>query len=311
MATLATPVSLAYSTIVRFYDAAIMLATRAYFHSLSRLHPDGARRHAERLFTTPPRHKARHPVAATARRLSVLSEAGHLAVWQAGPDEAPAVVLVHGWGGVGAQLGGFVPPLLARGYRVVWYDHPGHGESEGRQSALPDMVRGLTAVAATCGHFHAAVGHSIGAATIALAMRGGLPLQRAVLIGAPASIGDYMRSFARLLGISGEVRERLRLAIEARYGRKMDELDRIEDLSRLDTPALLFHDCHDRHVPFAHSERIAGYLRRSHLVTTHGLGHYRILRDPSVIRETIRFLTEAEARPPRQLPELPVPAPLF
>jgi len=311
MSTASIPASSTYSTIVRVCDTAIKLVTRAYFHSLSHLHPDGARRHAERLFTTPPRHAKHYPVAAAARRLTVLSEAGHLAVWQAGPDGAPAVVLVHGWGGVGAQLGGFVAPLLARGFRVVWFDHPGHGESEGHQSALPDMVRGLTAVAATCGPFHSAVGHSIGAATIALALRGGLPLQRAVLIGAPASIGDYMRSFARMIGISGEVRERLRLAIEARYGRKMDELDRIEDLGRLDTPTLLFHDSNDRHVPFAHAQRIAGHLRRSHLVNTHGLGHYRILRDLSVIGETMRFLTEAAPHPPKHLPELPVPAPLL
>lgn len=311
MTTVSIPASPINRTIVRFSVSLARLATRAYFQGLSHLHPDGARRHAERLFTTPPRHTTRYPIATVARRSTVLSEAGHLAVWQAGPDEAPAVVLVHGWGGVGAQLGGFVPSLLERGFRVVWFDQPGHGESEGHQSALPDMVRGLVSVAATCGPFHAAIGHSIGAATVALALRGGLPLQRAVLIGAPASIGDYMRSFARMLGISGEVRERLRVAIEARYGRKMDELDRIEDLSRLDTPMLLFHDCNDRHVPFSHSQRIARHLRHSHLVSTHGMGHYRILRDPSVVRETIRFLTEAESLPPSHLPELPVPAPLL
>ena len=67
-------------------------------------------------------------------------------------------------------------------------------------------------------------------------MRGGLSLKRMVLIGAPASLSDYMRSFARLLGISSEVRERLRLGIERRYGSKLDELDRIEDLCRLETP---------------------------------------------------------------------------
>lgn len=310
MTALAIP-SNQFSTIVRFIGAATRLSMRTYFHCLSRLHPEGAQRQAERLFTTPPRHARRYPAVAAAQRLTILSEAGHLAVWQAGPENAPAVLLVHGWGGIGAQLSGFVPPLLAQGFRVVWLDLPGHGESDGRQTALPDMVRALRAVAATCGPFHAAIGHSIGAAAIALAMRGGLSLKRMVLIGAPASLSDYMRSFARLLGISSEVRERLRLGIERRYGSKLDELDRIEDLCRLETPALLFHDGEDRQVPFVHSQRIAGHLRRSQLVRTHGLGHYRIVRDASVIATTTRFIADAGARLPECIPELPLPAPLM
>lgn len=298
-------------TIVRILNIAFQTTTRTYFHCLSRLHPDGARRQAERLFTTPPRHATRYPVTAAAQRLTVLSEAGHLAVWQAGPEGAPAVLLVHGWGGVGAQLGNFVPPLLARGFRVVWFDLPGHGESDGRQTALPEMVRGLAAIEATCGPFHAAIGHSIGAAAIALAMRSNLSVRRMVLIGAPASITDYMHSFARLLGISGKVREMLRRGIEARYGRRIDDIDRIEDLGRLDIPALLVHDSGDREVPFAHSQRIAAHLRHPHLVRTYGLGHYRILRDRQVVQAVTAFVTDDPVSAPQEIPALPIPAPCY
>ena len=41
----------------------------------------------------------------------------------------PTVLLVHGWNGRATQLGGFVEPLVARGYRVVAFDAFGHGES--------------------------------------------------------------------------------------------------------------------------------------------------------------------------------------
>src|SRR5688500_15132227 len=47
---------------------------------------------------------------------------GH--VWGTGP----AVYLVHGWGGRGSQLGSFVEPLLAGGFRVVMFDAPAHGD---------------------------------------------------------------------------------------------------------------------------------------------------------------------------------------
>ena len=56
-------------------------------------------------------------------------EGGELAVTTWG--DGPAVLLMHGWGGARAQMTGFVDPLLAAGYRVVAYDQPAHGESNG------------------------------------------------------------------------------------------------------------------------------------------------------------------------------------
>jgi pimeloyl-ACP methyl ester carboxylesterase len=315
MTTLTLSTSPTNSTIVRSCSIAVTAfaaaATRSYYGLTSRLRPDLARRQAEYLFTTPPRHPTTYPAPAAARRETILSSAGHLAVWQAGQASSPAVLLLHGWGGVGAQLGSFVAPLLARGFRVVWFDHPGHGASERRRVALPDLVDGIAAIDAACGPFHAAIGHSLGAAAAGLALRGGLSLQRFALIGAPASLSDYMHGFARRLGISASVRDAVRRSIESRYSRSFAEIDRIEDLGRLTLPTLLIHDAADRHVPFAHSQRLAACLRGSHLVRTHGLGHFRILRNPSVIRTVTAFISADATQLPREIPFLPTPAPMY
>ncbi len=299
------------STIVRSWSLALLATTRAYFGLTSRLRPTLARRQAERLFTTPPRPARRWPVPAAARRDSVLTPAGHVAVWQAGPAAAPAVLLSHGWGGAGAQLGGFVAPLLARGFRVVWFDHPGHGDSDGRRSALPELVDAIHAVHATCGPFHAAVGHSLGGAAQRQRQRGGLPLARVALVGAPASIAEYMHGFARRLGLTAAVREGLGRRIEQRYGRSFADIDRLVDLGRLQLPALLVHDAGDRHVPFAHGERIAAALPGARLVRTHGFGHFRILRQPEVQALVAAFVAGEDEALPAELPRLPPPAPLY
>lgn len=311
MNTLALPFSRLNSTIVRIAMQTAFATTRSYFNVMSRLRPELAGRQAERLFTTPPRHPSRHPAPAAARRETVLSEAGQIAVWQAGPAHAPAVLLVHGWGGVGAQLGSFVAPLLARGFRVVWFDHPGHGASDGRQVALPDLVRGMAAIDATCGPFSAAIGHSLGAAAIGLALRGGQRVPRIVLIGAPASMNDHIRHFAKHLGITASVRDALRRRIETRYGRGFDDIDRIEELKALEVPALLIHDAGDRHVRFADSVRLAACLEGSQLIRTHGLGHFRVLRNPQVVDAATRFIAGDNAPLPAELPPLPLPAPIY
>lgn len=284
---------------------------RGYFALTSRLVPGLARRQAERLFTTPPRFAGRRRGNVDARRETVRAGEHDLAVWQAGPAPAPAVLLAHGWGGCGEQLASFVPPLLARGYRVVWFDQPGHGESGGGQVGLPDFVRALAALEKTHGPFAAAIGHSLGAAALALGLRNGLGFERVALISPPSSMRQHEHDFARWLGLSAPVRDAMRGAIEERYGVRFADLDRIEELAARREPALIVHDADDRQVAFGHAERLAACLPSAHLIRTHGLGHFRILRDAAVVQSVVDFVDGRVETLPGVLPRLPVPAPIY
>lgn len=295
-------------TIVR--DRLAPAALRLYFRTLSSLYPRLAVRQAARLFTRPPRYAGRRGHPADALRHTVSAGAHDVALWQAGPATAPAVLLVHGWGGRGVQMGGFAAPLLARGFRVVWLDLPGHGESGAGLVAMPDMVRAVRALAALHGPFHAAVGHSFGAAVLAVALRQDLALARVAFISPPASLQEYTHHFARLVGISTPVRQAMRQLLERRHGLSFAEVDRIEDLARVATPALLVHDNGDDEVPFEHARRLAAHLPGARLIRTHGLGHYRILRDAAVLDAVADFVAGGDA-PPAELPALPQPAPLY
>ena len=140
-----------------------------------------------------------------------------LAVWSAGPAGAPAVLLAHGWGGRGAQMGTLATSLRAAGRRVVWFDQPGHGDSghDGRVG-LPHFAQALHALVATRGPFDGAVGHPLGGAAIGLALRERADFGRAVFIGAPASMREHTLRFSALIGISPRVREAMRRRIEHR-----------------------------------------------------------------------------------------------
>ena len=298
------------STIVRSRRS-LWALVRAYFAVASRLLPDIARRQAERLFTMPPRYAGRRAQPVDARRETVVAGSRSLAVWQAGPLGAPSVLLAHGWGGRGVQLGSFVAPLLARGYRVVWFDQPGHGESEGGAVALPDFVRALEALAATHGPFDAAIGHSLGAAAIGVALRRGLRLGRVVFVSAPSSINEHARNFARLLGITPLIREAMRRRLEHRYGVRFEDIDRIDELEQLHLPALFVHDRGDTEVPFDHALRLSARVPGARLIKTYGLGHYRLLRDPGVVGAAVDFVGGNVAGLPTELPALPRPAPIY
>lgn len=303
-------VSAANSTIVRSYQL-LPAIVRAYFAVASLLVPDVARRHAERLFTTPPRYAGRRVPSFDARRETVVAGAHSLAVWQSGRPEAPAVLLAHGWGGRGVQMTAFVSPLVESGYRVVWFDQPGHGDSGGGTVALPDFVRAIEALDTTHGPFDAAIGHSLGGAAIGVALRRGVRLARVALVSAPASIVEHAHRFARLLGITPAIRDAMRRRLEHRYGVRFAEIDRIDELARLDVPALFVHDRDDGDVPYEHSLRLSSRMRGARLITTYGLGHYRLLREPAVVRSIVEFIAGREYDLPAELPRLPRPAPLY
>lgn len=298
------------STIVR-PSSALLALTRAYFGVTSRVLPGVARRHAERVFTRPPRYAGRAEVATPSRRETVVMGRHRLAVWQAGSPGAPAVLLAHGWGGRGVQMRHFIAPLLAHGFRVVWFDQPGHGESGRGFVGLPDLRDALHAIATTHGPFAAIVGHSLGAAATALALRSGLAAQRVVLIAPPSSMREHTRHFARLLGLTPRIREAMRTRLEKRYQVSFDELDRIEDLARINTPMLFIHDQDDPMVPITHSLRLSAGLPEAHLIRTHGLGHHRILRNEAVVAAAVRFIGGDASALPDTLPALPTPAPLY
>jgi pimeloyl-ACP methyl ester carboxylesterase len=286
-------------------------ALRTYFAIASRVLPRLAQRHAERLFTSPPQYAGRQTHPADARRDTVIAGKHALAVWQAGPTAAPAILLVHGWGGRGVQMGGFVTPLLAEGYRVVWFDQPGHGENRRGAVALPEFVRAVEAIVGTHGPFAAVIAHSLGAAAIGIALRRGLCPGRVVFVSPPASIELHTRNFARLLGITPRVREAMRRRLERRYGTRFADIDRIEELERVRVPALFVHDSDDAEVPFEHSLLLCARMHGAQLLKTYGLGHYRLLRDRAVIGAIVAFVGGRADALPAELPALPRPAPIY
>jgi pimeloyl-ACP methyl ester carboxylesterase len=185
----------------------------------------------------------------------------------------------------------FVFPLLEAGYRVIAYDQPAHGVSEGRLTGLPDFVDVLAEVARHHGDVRALIGHSLGATAAAMAHAWKkLHVRRIVLVSPPSDLVGYSRRFARWHWMPERLRRAMQTAIEERYGLRWDEL-KLERLARnLEAQALVIHDRNDRQVPWKQGAAFAQLWPGAKLLTTQGLGHARILRDDAVIDAAAAFL---------------------
>jgi pimeloyl-ACP methyl ester carboxylesterase len=249
---------------------------------------------AERLFLTPP--KPRDAAAAALdlidARSSVLQHTGrHIAMWRWGSRDAPAVLLAHGWGGNAAQMRGFVFPLLQAGFRVIAYDQPAHGVSEGKLTGLPDFAEVLAEVAWHHGEVRAVIGHSLGATAAALAhAQKKADLRRIVLISPPSDLVGHSRRFARWHWIPEPVRDAMQAAIEERYGLPWSELELARLAPRLGAKALVIHDRGDKVVPWKQGEQFARHWEGARLISTEGLGHRRILADDAVAQAAADFI---------------------
>jgi pimeloyl-ACP methyl ester carboxylesterase len=271
-----------------------LAALRAGLGVLGALAPSGAAAIAEHLFLTPKRHPrpaSELEVLATGRHLLVPSPDGPLASWEWG-HEGPRVLLVHGWEGRGAQLGSLVAPLAAQGFRVITFDAPAHGNSPGSEASIVHFARAIHAVSVAYGPLEAIITHSMGGASTAWAFKERPLAKRLVMICPPIDVRDFTRQLSATLSLNDNVREAVEARLARRLGVNVAELH-VETLAKtMQTPLLLIHDEGDREVPIRCSERIAASWPGAELVRTQGLGHRRILKDPSVLDRAVSFVAK-------------------
>lgn len=201
------------------------------------------------------------------------------------------ILLVHGWNGRGAQLGAFVSPLVEKGFRVVAFDTPAHGRSTGNSTNIFEIAAAITHVASHVGGLYGVIAHSFGVPSTLLAIQQGLQLTRMAAISPPANYEMLVRPFTRALHIPDKVDVLFRQKIERQFGRGIWKNLATENIVReMLLPALIIHDQDDHDVPWRSGKAVADAWPNARFVTTHRLGHRRILRSPQVIDMVTHFM---------------------
>ncbi len=283
--------SLQKSTIVRFRNVGLRAAVRLG----DRFAPEATGRRACDLWFTVPPTLAAAPLPAGGEPFTVTAQGaavrGH--VWGTGP----VVYLVHGWGGRGSQLAGFVEPLVATGHRVVLFDGPAHGDSDPgpagpRRTHGVELGRALDAVAARFGPAEAVVAHSLGTIATYLALRfGWLGTRRLVLVAPMVEAGSLFDGFQAALGFGERTRQAFDRAVDRLVGIPVADFDaRVQAAYAGPIPTLVVHDVGDRQTAYAEARALVETLADARLVATEGLGHRRVLRDPDVIARVTAFI---------------------
>lgn len=266
------------------------------FGTLGRLFPRAAGAKAFELFTTPrsrAKHRTPEPLLAEARIFDVLFGRHLLKCYEWGSG-SQTVLLVHGWESRGTALRTFVPDLVDRGFRVVAMDGPAHGDSGGKTANLRNFGEAVQTVIRRLGDVHSVITHSFGGAATVFAISeldNDITLEKLVLIGTPNRMEQVFRTSVKTLGVPPVAAKHFRRLVEEKAGRPLPEASLSSlGLSAKVREALIVHDTTDQAVSLEAARLVAEAWPNARMLITEGYGHYRLMKNPDVIRRVTEFV---------------------
>lgn len=255
--------------------------------------PKLATLYTAKLFTTPIKHKIpkrelKMDANSIQKTISVTEIKKDIVVYEYG-NSPKKILLIHGWSGRGTQLFKIAEGLVKAGYSTVSFDAPGHGKSPGNNSIMVDFIASILEIDKQFGPFEAIIGHSLGGMSALNAIKKGLKVKNATVIGSGDIVQDIIDDFITKLELPIKYATLLRQHFEKKYGGKMSDYSAFKAAQAITIPVLVVHDNQDHEVPVKAGKNIYQNLFNGELMLTEQLGHRKILGDEKVIQKVINF----------------------
>lgn len=218
----------------------------------------------------------------------------NLPIWTWG--EGPTVLLVHGWSGRGSQMAGMAHSLVEAGFKVVAFDLPGHGDADGKLSALPMFAKAIRLVADQVGPLHGIIAHSLGTTGVSLALAGGLSVEKVVYMAPPENMPIYLQRTGKLLGFRPGIAARAQKHLKTLYGLPLKSARATTFGPAMSASLLVIHDDTDTDVLLEEGKLVARHWPGAELIVTHGHGHNRLVRMPETVEIAVGFLNREKEK---------------
>jgi pimeloyl-ACP methyl ester carboxylesterase len=210
---------------------------------------------------------------------------------------------MHGWAGRATQFRKFIPVLNKEGFRVVGFDGPAHGQSEGTKTNIIEFEEAFKNLYAKVGEPAAIMAHSFGGGAVLYAAVNGLRVKKLINIASPTIGDEIINTYLRAINGSASTGEFFKSYMLRKYGKAFDEYTSSHLILKVkqDFELLLVHDEDDKEVGMEHPRELKRVYPKAKLYFTKGLGHTRILKDENVIKECVTFIKTgrltAESKP--------------
>lgn len=272
---------------------------RTKFKTLAILSPQKAAEIAFDLFCTPyPKYKKTKAPAIfhQAQKISVkLNDGTEIKGFEWLPNQAngKTVLIAHGYASFFYKFEQYIQPLLKEGFRVIGFDAPGHGRSQGKYINVLIYRDAIHAIMNAFGPIDHFIGHSLGGLTLSLVAEtiDAPETHKFVLIAPATKTLTTFEGFFSLMRFSPELKKAFYALVESMSGKHISYFEADRAITNFKGKVLWAHDRNDPVCPFKDLENFKNSSpENTKFLITNELGHNKIYKTPSVIDEIVSFL---------------------
>ena len=208
-------------------------------------------------------------------------------------DGDKAVLLVHGWSSHALTMSKFIQPLLDCGFKVIAFDAPAHGNSEGKRTG-GQKYRRFIRVLLDEYEPYAIIAHSLGAiCTLCELAEPHVKVKKVVVLATPVTSTMMVHQFLEKARLHSSAHKHFDNFIQHKLGIEHHQFDlSLIYPDGIPYAGMIVHDANDMLIPFTESVKLAQIWPQAKILTTHGLDHSGILSDTGVVDSVISFITE-------------------
>ena len=213
--------------------------------------------------------------------------------WTSQKSNNKTVLIAHGYASYGYKFEQYVAPLLKRGFRVLIFDAPGHGLSQGKYINILLYLKAIDQIIKTVGPVDHFIGHSLGG--IALAMLAETipnPEQHKFVLIAPATkTTTSFNNYFDLMRFSELIKTAFLTYAATLTTHPITHFEADRAIENYTGPVLWVHDAEDKVCPYKDLINFQEKAPKNiNFLITKGLGHNKVYKTQAVIDKIMAFL---------------------
>ena len=273
---------------------------RTKFKTIGQLSPTIAGKLAFKLFCTPyPKYKKQKSPAifhqAKQLRIKINNQTSLKGYeWKPLKPNGKTVLICHGYASYFFKFEQYIQPLLKEGFRVIGFDAPGHGQSEGKYINIIIYKDAINQIIEKFGPIDHFMGHSLGAITLAIIAET-IPNPTAhkfVLIAPATKTTTTFNNYFKMMQLSEPVKTGFLLELAKQTPLPITYFEADRAIEKYTGPVFWVHDEGDRVCPFEDSLNFKNKAPENiKFLITNGLGHNKVYKTPEVIDKIVSFLS--------------------
>jgi len=213
--------------------------------------------------------------------------------WKPSKSIGKTVLISHGYASCAYKFEQYIQPLLKMGCRVLCFDAPGHGLSQGKYINIVIYQQTIHQIIKDHGPVDYFIGHSLGAITLAMiAETLSNPMDHKFVLIAPATkTTSTFERFFNMMHFNEGVRNAFVAELQKHTNHPISYFEADRALQNYVGPVLWVHDQEDLVCPYKDLIEFQNKAPKNiKFLITNGLGHNKVYKTQEVIDKIMSFL---------------------